>query len=363
MSFSPEQIKKELEAIKPMESEFYSTYEEAIKADNPEKAKKLRSEIETRIANLKEQLNPLWRELHLKEQYESQKNILQKTGILEKLTNGELGIRRIDGKEYQFPTLEEITKRLRERKEALKPKLEQGFNKLLIVPSGMFLGKLIEKYKQAILKHHQEGKLFATKNEENEPDLPFDINIDNPLYVWEEYINADKDKDGKLVYGIKQYPPIQKNKRLPYDPARDGGRTKQELISLEGGFNILLIENLPNIPREGKGKEKAGRHQLEANKIPEDYLAMLGKDSYKEEVGMTPEDQLTYAITHLEETNQVIDDYQGKGSISYQIGAYFHVSGYVPLAYSDRGHRRASLNGVFPDYRFESVGVRSAVRI
>ena len=56
--------------------------------------------------------------LNLPEQYESQKNILEKVGILETLSSGELGIKGIDKKEYPFPKYEEILKRI----EALKGK-------------------------------------------------------------------------------------------------------------------------------------------------------------------------------------------------------------------------------------------------
>jgi len=78
------------------------------------------------------------------------------------------------------------------------------------------------------------------------------------------------------------------------------------------------IETLPNIPRAGKGKELKGRKQLEAGLSPRKYLETLRTDpQYKNESGMTPEDQITYAMLYLEQTNQVVDDWQGKGSLSY----------------------------------------------
>ena len=124
---------------------------------------------------------------------------------------------------------------------------------------------------------------------------------------------------------------------------------------------------MPDIPRENKGKTIGGRKQFEANDTPNNYLKTLRdskKDNpYQGEEGMTPEDQLMYAITHLEETDQVIDDYQGNGSISYQVGAYFPASGDVPSAYWDRGDRQAHLGGTDPDSRYGNCGVRSAVRI
>ncbi|MDP2704778.1 MAG: hypothetical protein Q8O71_00015, partial [bacterium] len=81
------------------------------------------------------------------------------------------------------------------------------------------------------------------------------------------------------------------------------------------------------------------------------------------EQGMTTEDWLILAITHLESTNEVIDDYQGKGKIARNFGQYFPVSGCVPSAGWGRGYRRAGLGGGEADGRDDDVGARSAVRV
>jgi len=78
---------------------------------------------------------------------------------------------------------------------------------------------------------------------------------------------------------------------------------------------------------------------------------------------MTSEEQIIYAIKHLEETNQVIDDYSGKGSASYQLGAFFSASSYVPYAYWRRGARQADLGGRGPGGSDSGSGVRAAVRV
>ena len=69
------------------------------------------------------------------------------------------------------------------------------------------------------------------------------------------------------------------------------------------------------------------------------------------------------AITTLEEKNQVIDDWRGKGSIAYNTGAYFPASGDVPYAYWNRGDRQADLGGSDPTNRNDDIGARSAVRV
>jgi len=78
---------------------------------------------------------------------------------------------------------------------------------------------------------------------------------------------------------------------------------------------------------------------------------------------MTPEEQIVYAIKHLEQTNQVIDDFSGKGSASYQLGAFFPAGGCVPCAYWIRDIRRVVLGGSTPADSDSNDGVRSAVRV
>ncbi len=292
----------------------------------------------------------LTEKLKLHEQYESQKDILKDLGIVKKLRSGELGITAIDNKEYPLPKYEDILQRMESEKETIKTKEQQGFTKLLLVPFGMKLDDLIEKYKEVILKHHKQGKLFATKKNPAEPNEKLELDQNEPVWVWDQYKEADQ--KGELIYFPKEF---SKNPQ---------GKTKKELIKEQGSWNVILIEDLPNIPRENQGKTIKGRAQLEANQTPNEYLETLQQDKqYKNEQGMTPEDQLTYAILHLEQTNQVIDDYQGNGSLSYQLGAYFPASGHVPRAYWRRVDRQAGLDRYVPGYRDGDCGARLGVRV
>ena len=299
----------------------------------------------------------------LQEQYESQVEIMQKFGMLETLESGELGIKGIDGKEYAIPTQMEIVEKMEASKELVERKQEQGFTRLLLVPFGMKIDDLAETYKQAILKHHQEGKLFATKKNPDDSLEPLELDESQPLWKWDGYNNADA--TGELVYNPKEFSENHK------------GQTKQEILAKQGGWQVLFIEDMPNIPRDNP-KTKGGRTQIDTSgssikkyikggentPSPAEYLNALSKESaYNGESGMTPEAQLAYSIIHLEETDQVIDDYRGNGSVSYQIGAYFPSSGDVPSAYWGRGNRRASLDGYRPGDRSGNCGVRPAVRI
>ena len=300
----------------------------------------------------------------LAEQYQSQIDILESRAIIYELKPGEreLGFKGIDGKEYPVPTQKEIAELIEKNKELIEKKKEQGFTKLLLVPFGMKIDDLAKKYGELIIEHfkdgnlqNSEGKRIEDLRKQGEGDNPINDATGSsehyPLWKWDQYTNADV--DGKLVY----YPES-------FDKNNHHGRNKTEVLKELGGWNIVLIEDMPDIPRQGKGKTVGDRKQLEANSTPKEYLQVLANDKiYQNESGMIPEDQLMYAITYLEENQRIMDDYQGKGSISYQIGAFFPASDVVPGAYWRRGDRRASMSRSVPGHRGDGCGVRSAVRI
>src|SRR3989344_5420129 len=166
--------------------------------------------------------------LKIKEQWSSQVKILSKLGILETFPDSkQLGIRGIDGKEYPVPKPEEIIKRLEANREMVLLKMEQGFTKLVMEPFAYSFDALSEKYKRAILRHHKDGKLLATKDKPTDLDEPLPLDENQPLYRWEDgYSHCDT--ENKVVYFPKEF---SKN---------HGGKTKKELLATDvsSGFNI-----------------------------------------------------------------------------------------------------------------------------
>ena len=345
-----EQLNKELKHLKTLKTEFEKELDAARETKDTTRARELKTQLERETAELEEKVNPFERILNLEEQYKSQRDILERTGVIGELSDGELGIKAIDNEEYTFPAYREIAERMKENRETIQTKIEQGFTQLLIVPFGMNLGDLIERYEQIIIEHHRDGKLLATKKDPSDPDEPLELNESEPVWAWSEY--KDADVNGDLVYHPKKF---SKEHR---------GRTKEDILKEQGGFTILLLEDLPNIPREGEGKTIEDRPQFETNKTANQYLEELQDNpAYISEVGMTPEDWITYAITHLEQTDQVVDDYQGNGSASLQLGACFSASGRVPSAYWVRDSQRAVLGGDGPENSDFARGIRGAVRV
>lgn len=261
------------------------------------------------------------------QQYEKQKEILENAGILMTFRNGEKGIMGIDGRAYVLPSLEEIRNRANNNREILEIKIGQGFTKLLLTPFGISLNVLHEKVSNVILKHVNEGKFFATKKNPNDPNeklIPLELNKSQPFWTWDKYKNADM--NGTLVYEFSEF------------SENHHGKTKREIldnssIGANAGWYISFIEDIPNLPMEKEGEKIGERKQYEANKSPIDYLALLQTErSYINERGITPEDWAMYFLSFLEETDQIIDDYEGAGNVSWNLGGYFPENSGVPTA-------------------------------
>jgi hypothetical protein len=369
------QLKQNLETIKTLKSELdfeLSKLQELFKIfknnnpstslrvfDNKLKAefKKERTGLINKIKSLKAEINfniniisekmmsELEKELNLKEQYNSQIKILINTGLIEKLSNGQYGLIGIDNKEYNIPSYKEIVNKVKAKAELLKLKKEQGFTKLIITPFGQPLSSLIEKYRKVILAHHKSDALLATNGSK------LDLNTANPIYVRGNYPNSDI--NGNLKYYPKQF-----------DKNNHGGQTKQEILNqTKSGFNIIFIEDMPDLPKENADITIGNRKKLKANKAPIDYLDSIQADpQHEDESGLTTEDWLTYAVTQLEEKNQVIDDGLGQGQACWNVGAYYD-SDNVLYVYYDRIDHRVCLVLDVPGDRVSNVGVRLEVRL
>jgi hypothetical protein len=284
----------------------------------------------------------------IQEQWNAQIKVLTDLGIVGTLPPDGFGM-LVDNIEYPVPDYHEILERIEANREMLSLKAEQGFTKILLTPFGYSMEDLIAKYKETIREkatQRKDGKLLATGGNPDNPTDLLEVDMNAPVYNTSEYT------DGSMVYGVKEF------------SANHQGKTKQELLALDpaNAWSIDLIEDMPNIPRAGQGQEVGGRHQLEAGKSPNEYLQTLQTPQYLNEEGLTPEAEMMLAIYHLQATGEVSNDYDGKGSISLNLGAYMS-SGDVPCSFWGRYRRRAYLNGYDPRNRSEYYGVRVGVRV
>lgn len=290
----------------------------------------------------------------IKKQLEWQKTVLTRAGVLTMLSDGRMGMIGINGKEYPFPAYQVLQEHIRRKKKLLQEKWKQGFTRLLVVPFAMSLDVLIEKYGQALVRHLNEGKLYATRFRSTDPAEPMKLDVARPVWVWGDYKEADK--NGKLIYLHREF------------GIEHRGVNKETHLSLfsgsdHAGWQLLFMEDLPNIPGKYTVKTKGGRTQLASGSSAKEYMDMLAsKTEYTGESGMTPEDWISYALTHLEDNDEVIDDYMGTGRIAYQLGGYFAESNGVPCIYWGRSHKRANFSKDVTSSPHKYLGARTVVR-
>jgi len=287
---------------------------------------------------------------NLEAQYQSQAALLEKRGLLETLSSGKKGLIDLKGQEQVLPTLQEFSQRLSpEQKALIERKAEQGLTKVFLVPFGKDLDRLTQIYREVIKNHFDpdpgKTRLFGTDGTK----LKLDTN--QPLWVWEKYAQADE--EGKLVYFPQKF-----------DKTNHQGKTKAQIIQAGQAWQLVLTEDLADLPSENQGKDIQGRHQLEANKTGHEYLRLLQEDpQYQGEQGLTPEAQIIRALTYLEERNLAVDDYQGQGKANWLLGAYFPETGNVPYACWFRDNSQAYLAGLAPAFQYSSRAALPSVMI
>jgi len=277
---------------------------------------------------------------HITEQYNAQVALLEQVGILE---GG--AITGIDGKRYPLPTFARVVERLcdPERKILLETKHYQGFTKLLLVPFGMSLETLIERFKQFLLDYKKTHADFL-------------LNMNSPVYVWEErYMEGADLGDAPQVVYFPEF--FEKDHK---------GKTKTEVLKEQTtpGWRMLLLQapgydgalgfrEAPQAGCETGQGEEFPRPDLKAGQECRAYLSIQREaqndplSSYFGESGMTPEDWIAAFMTHLQETGEPLDNYEnGTDSVIYLTGAFFPKrSFHVPYVFWREDGRQVFLTG------------------
>lgn len=264
----------------------------------------------------------------LERQYHKQVKILSDAGLLEMLSNGEQGIKLKDI-EYPIPTLDSIKKKIIENSQQLAQKISQGFNKLLLVPLGLDLQILVTRYKETLLKHKNNQTLLDDQGQS------LNLNIDEPVRCWPPLYST-------LLY-FDKVSFIHKDQLEPWQ--------------------VVLIEDVVDLPDKNHGTIIGQRKQLEAGQEPKYYEEQIFTN---QEQGFTPESWLILAITYLEEQNRQIDDFQGKGKGSFLFGATFKdfsMRQRVPLALWHRDRQQAVLAADLYGFPNSEYSARSLVKI
>src|SRR3989344_6905870 len=381
------QLKEDLSSLSSLGEEFEHLLKIAVQSGKEEDIQileELKQEMMSKKEGLREKLWP-FPELprqELESQYISQVEILERTGLLVRLSDSRLGL-KLNNQEYSLPSFQEITRRLREKREILKNKISQGFNQIQITPL-VSIETLKQTLGRLLIEHHKNHKLFKAKRNptvsseasgegRKDKDEPLDLDVSSPVYVYDQFQDTP---------GLRYYPKA-------FDPDNHRGITKDQLISETQGFNIILTEKslfLPqendpnNLPIPSTGSLQAGsghrngRKRIENNKTSIEYLNLINQDSqYKDESYLTIEDWLTQFITHLEQTDQASNDWNDNNA-AWLPGNYLPPtleerrqnpgsSGKLPDGAWRRGAREARVGWGDPVIRRSGWGARPSVRI
>lgn len=316
----------------------------AVERSEDDLAERARANNEKRQAegseNLPDSLKPFL------EQYEDQLTSLTESGLIDlDVSAGKHRLHGVDGTPYWAPTAEQFAEHLARQEELVERKKEQGFDRLLLVPMGLPLRKIAERYGEALKEAHANGSLRGAKGE------TLELDTDQPVYDWVEMFDADEKNE--IVYDPKS---LDEN----HDGTRKPGLV--EMMPVQG-WQVLIVEDptnqdLINLPK--KGQHKAGRVQHSTGTSPEDALKQLQTDlQYEGELGLTPEAYLMLALQQLKEHGQVLDT----ETATALVGSYIPGQRGVPFANWSPTHRRVFLGAGDPDYSGGYWGVRSAVRV
>jgi hypothetical protein len=274
-------------------------------------------------------------------QFDSQIRILTEAGLL---YEGQMADGA--GNTYPHPNPDDIVALLEKKREFFRMKYHQGFTRLLVAPMGTPLAYFFDAYSGVVQKHRSLGTLKDSKGDA----------VQEPAYNGAEVWAWDSLREADEKNLLKYFP-----SRFSENPDDDGAVTKAGLAP----FRIVLVEDLANIPLQGKGRAVGGdknemRRQFETNRTPDEYIeAMLWNRHHEGESGFTPEIGIVDAITRLEEGQGLTDD----RTATYHLGTYLMPDRFVTYSHWDDSRSRAVIGANEPTSHDCNFGARSAVVI
>lgn len=368
--------KTSLDKILLLQQAFHQAYKTTLHLEDVlviQDVQALKSSLEERVQTFKDQLWAAEAEhlFHLREQYTLQTGLLKEVGLVNVRNEiDESGRQReilfitgIDDKEYPLPSLADIFRHMGEKKEILRTKLDQGFNKLLLVPFAMGLKEMFENMEAYLTRHpYVVGR---------------SSNPTQTIHIFPGDECKDADRDEAIVY----QPTL-------FTESGHQGNTKREILSDVSranqllGWDILFIQGeergggIRQIPYPERGKEygqNVPRKDIEAGKSAEAYLEQLQlaqtnpSSPYYGESGMNLEGWLMAFITHLKETGGLLDDQYGINADcnALLLENHFPAYGYAPHMYYSHAKTQVIVSGTgeYTNKPSERCGARFVIRV
>lgn len=240
-----------------------------------------------------EQTEALIRDLHLDVQLQEQLQILDRAGLLARLSEDEFGIVDEDGNEYLAPTRVALRRLVAKNHDIIRQKAAQGFTRMLLVP------------------HALPARRFAQSLDETAQALARTNNLRDYTgrSIWVSSRAAAEAKDGYLVrYGA-------------VDTMRDSSARKEDGQVIPG-WRVVLVKNMVEIPRRHEDVVSFGlRGEFVAapRTVRESKYALKNSKVCVGEQGFTIQTWFAYALTELIRSGRVIDAY----SDTYLLGSAY----------------------------------------
>lgn len=320
-----------LKEVSSLKEAFHAAHLQATRSKSEADIKRVReakSLLEQKMETMGE--SRLERLFNIREQYAFQVNLLKKGGFVEsRIELNALGkeqetifIRGIDEKEYPLPSINEVFKRLLEKREFFEMKAEQGFTELVFTPFGMSLNSLMSRF-MSYIKATDEAKGERVLFKHVTP-------IDSDGDYWMA------DTKGSLIYAQSTYESTSEHFFVTKSTVL---KRQEHAAAWDKGWRIQLFqtpkdgEGIQAIPALGKGETRGETHKrldIEAGEAPSEYYKRLHplvrdpRASYYGESGMTPEDWLIAFIHQYEKTGTVLDSCSSNSDVSsYLVDARF----------------------------------------
>ncbi|MCX6781343.1 MAG: hypothetical protein NT003_04520 [Candidatus Magasanikbacteria bacterium] len=291
-------------------------------------------------------------------QFKQQIKSLTEIDFLETDDDGQLNILGEDGQRYRAPTEAQVVAYFNapERRAFYEKKVKQGFTRVLVTPFGTSMSQLAEKTRPELLKYANYVDSGALQTLLDRNGAPLSVGE----YVWVSLLDELDPRDGDengVVYDAEL---INGHKLSPGRKKVDIIRDKREPFP---GFRIQLLQDDLTILRGIGETSSFGRPAIETGKTPFEYMQLLQENpAYEGEHGLTPEDWLTLFMTHLHETDQVIDDCaNGVDSGCYLIACSLQWNLRLPAAFWRR-ETGVEIGGLDFTVPHDDYGIRVGVR-
>lgn len=301
-------------------------------------------------------------------QYDELVGVFDSVELLRTLPTGEKGIFGVDGKAYPIPTKEQITTQIFQETSLFAKKFSQGFNRLLIVPTGMNVDTYIQLFRGRVLEHRKAGKLFAAGlagEFENENIGTADEDLFTGVDVQTSTTRIGESPiwlENNLRYNLEDFStPQEQLRQRDFIP-------KKELLAAGlttfPGWDVLFVEDLPFYPTSmdnalGRVAQKNGRKPITVSlsrsaiggagfeTVFQSVKTRLKNAAHAHESGLTPEDFLTYCLLKLETDDIWVGTEMQERQTEYHPALFSGEDNYFAAAFGIQANRYRCIRSTF----------------